>query len=191
MSSRGGKKYRICTDSIAKTAGTPKRSTWSPAAKSRYDRCLRKVENNKYTNEQSPTQPTGALGSPTANANLAKRDRGMSRIPKMEKDTQFGQVKQTVRGGKKIGSEVSHTVYDRIGALLSEKKKSGRRRGEGDHREGGRPPRKLASKTSRFIAGGVVAALARPRLAVQGLGPLGPGAKEVSLPDQHRERSPR
>ena len=36
-------KYKVCTDSIAKTAGTPKRSTWSPSAKDRYDRCLKKV----------------------------------------------------------------------------------------------------------------------------------------------------
>ena len=38
------KKYRICTDSIAKTAGTTKRSEWSKAAKKRYDRCLKKVD---------------------------------------------------------------------------------------------------------------------------------------------------
>jgi hypothetical protein len=37
-------KYRVCTDSIAKTAGTPKRSKWSSAAKARYDRCLKKVK---------------------------------------------------------------------------------------------------------------------------------------------------
>jgi hypothetical protein len=36
-------KYRVCTDSIAKTAGTPKRSKWGKAAKRRYDRCLSKV----------------------------------------------------------------------------------------------------------------------------------------------------
>ena len=81
MSSRGGKKYRICTDSIAKTAGTPKRSTWSPAAKSRYARCLRKVENNKHINELSPTKPTGPVGSPTANLASAKFSRGLSRQP--------------------------------------------------------------------------------------------------------------
>ena len=37
-------KYKVCTDSIAKTAGTPKRSDWSSAAKARYDRCLKKVK---------------------------------------------------------------------------------------------------------------------------------------------------
>jgi len=37
-------KYKVCTDSIAKTAGTTKRGTWSPAAKGRYDRCLKKVK---------------------------------------------------------------------------------------------------------------------------------------------------
>ena len=36
-------KYKVCTDSIAKTAGTQKRSAWSPPAKNRYDRCLKKV----------------------------------------------------------------------------------------------------------------------------------------------------
>ena len=40
-------KYRVCTDSIAKTAGTPKRSKWSKAAKRRYDRCLKKVTESR------------------------------------------------------------------------------------------------------------------------------------------------
>jgi hypothetical protein len=41
-------KYRVCTDSIAKTAGTTKRSTWSKGAKRRYDRCLDKVEEGVF-----------------------------------------------------------------------------------------------------------------------------------------------
>jgi len=36
--------YAICTDSIAKTAGTTKRSEWSEAAKERYDRCIKDVK---------------------------------------------------------------------------------------------------------------------------------------------------
>jgi len=184
MSSRGGKKYRICTDSIAHTAGTTKRSTWSPAAKSRYDRCLRKVENNKYTNEQSPIKPTGPVGSPTANANLAKRDRGMSRIPKLAKAAQFGQVKQTVVGGKKVGTEVSHTVYDRIGALISE-----RRSGDTEKRKRAGDRRK-SSILRQMYQGGKVATFGKAHLQLQGLVPIGPGEPRKSSTEQHREKSP-
>jgi len=40
------KKYRVCTASIAKTAGTSKRSEWNKGDKARYDSCLDKVEEN-------------------------------------------------------------------------------------------------------------------------------------------------
>ena len=52
-------KYRVCTDSIAKTAGTTKRSTWSKGAKRRYDRCLKKV--------------TESMGNPYAGADPMAR----------------------------------------------------------------------------------------------------------------------
>ena len=41
------KKYRVCTVSIGKTAGTQDRSEWSEEEKERYDRCLKKVKEIK------------------------------------------------------------------------------------------------------------------------------------------------
>jgi len=41
------KKYRICTVSIGKTAGTQERSEWSKEEKKRYDSCLKKVDEKK------------------------------------------------------------------------------------------------------------------------------------------------
>ena len=41
------KKYRICTVSIGKTAGTQERSEWSEEEKKRYDSCLKKVKEGK------------------------------------------------------------------------------------------------------------------------------------------------
>lgn len=37
-------KYAICTASIAKTAGTSKRSEWSEADEERYEKCKKDVE---------------------------------------------------------------------------------------------------------------------------------------------------
>jgi len=52
-------KYKVCTDSIAKTAGTTKRSTWGKDAKRRYDRCLKKVtERSIY--DLRPSNPQSA-----------------------------------------------------------------------------------------------------------------------------------
>tara|TARA_R110001599_G_scaffold278933_2_gene480250 strand:- start:3742 stop:4023 length:282 start_codon:yes stop_codon:yes gene_type:complete len=48
-------KYRVCTDSIAKTAGTTKRSTWSKGAKRRYDRCLKKVTESRGNPHAGPS----------------------------------------------------------------------------------------------------------------------------------------
>jgi hypothetical protein len=54
-------KYRVCTDSIAKTAGTTKRSTWSKGAKRRYDRCLKKVTESKGNPHATPGVETGTV----------------------------------------------------------------------------------------------------------------------------------
>ena len=43
------KKYRICTVSIGKTAGTQERSEWNEEEKKRYDSCLKKVKEGKRT----------------------------------------------------------------------------------------------------------------------------------------------
>ena len=40
--------FAICTDSIAKTEGTSKRSKWSADAKARYDRCLKHVDPQEH-----------------------------------------------------------------------------------------------------------------------------------------------
>ena len=40
--------YAICTDSIAKTAGTSKRSEWSEDAKDRYEKCLKDINSEKH-----------------------------------------------------------------------------------------------------------------------------------------------
>jgi hypothetical protein len=177
MSSRGGRKYRICTDSIAHTAGTTKRSTWSPAAKSRYDRCLRKVENNKYTNEQmAPT------GSRIAQENLKKWRRGLARKP------QFGAGGQRQATGidptvpAVPGQQVSHTVYARIGALISE-----RRSDDTDKRKRGSDRRKVS--ILRQMGHGVEYTTINPlRLHLQGY--YGSGGKKREPPEQHREKSP-
>ena len=110
MSSRGGKKYRICTDSIAKTAGTPKRSTWSPAAKSRYDRCLKKVD-EKQTNEDSPT--ASRKWGETLRKRKFKPQHGTGGTNELTGKTASN---PTVAG--KL--QVSHTVYARIGGLIRE-----------------------------------------------------------------------
>jgi len=101
---RSSKKYRICTDSIAKTAGTTKRSTWSPAAKSRYDRCLKKVD-EKQTNEQG-----GFTGKERIRAYSAK----------LKRKPQYGRGGQRQSQGIDPTSQVSHTVYARIGGLIRE-----------------------------------------------------------------------
>ena len=111
MPRRSSKKYRICTDSIAKTAGTPKRSTWSPAAKSRYDRCLKKVD-EKQTNEDSPT--AAASWAQTLRKRSFKPKKGQAGT-----EVLTGQGKgNPVVGGKRM--QVSHTIYDRIGDLIKE-----------------------------------------------------------------------
>lgn len=185
MSRRSSRKYRICTDSIAHTAGTTKRSTWSPAAKSRYDRCLRKVENNKYTNEQSPTKPTGPVGSPTANLASAKFSRDLSRQTTLTQRRTYRQEKApTVIGGKKVGMEASHTVYDRIGALISE-----RRSGDTEKRQRVGDRRK-ASILRQMYQGGKVATFGKAHLQIQGLVPIGSGEPRKSSTEQHREKSP-
>jgi hypothetical protein len=185
MSRRSSRKYRICTDSIAHTAGTTKRSTWSSAAKSRYDRCLRKVENNKYTNEQmAPT------GSRIAQENLKKWRRGLARKP------QFGAGGQRQATGidptvpAVPGQQVSHTVYARIGALISEKKRStGRREGESGKSSTDRPARRPRSLRGRAYAGVRTAILGPWDLGVRGFAPLGSGGQR-ERPEQHREKSP-
>lgn len=50
MKSEIGEEYNIfaiCTDSIAKTAGTRKRSKWSDEAKERYERCIKDLKGKK------------------------------------------------------------------------------------------------------------------------------------------------
>jgi plasmid stabilization system protein ParE len=110
-SRRSSKKYRICTDSIAKTAGTTKRSTWSPAAKSRYDRCLKKVD-EKQTNE----------GVKAAERAWQKTLRKRSTMPQHgtggTRELTGQTASNSVVGGKRM--QVSHTVYARIGGLIRE-----------------------------------------------------------------------
>ena len=65
-------KYKVCTDSIAKTAGTPKRSTWGPAAKGRYDRCLKKVTEAEGDIRRGGGSPGQSL-SPRELKNLISR----------------------------------------------------------------------------------------------------------------------
>jgi hypothetical protein len=39
--------YAICTDSIAKTAGTTERSEWSDSANDRYEKCIKNLKGKK------------------------------------------------------------------------------------------------------------------------------------------------
>lgn len=75
-------KYKVCTDSIAKTAGTPERGKWGTAAKGRYDRCLEKVTED--ANEQrSPNSVRQDISRLLAFQSLDKKDqtrlRGLQR----------------------------------------------------------------------------------------------------------------
>jgi hypothetical protein len=108
---KSNKKYRICTDSIAKTAGTTKRSTWSLAAKSRYDRCLKKV-GKKQTNE-------GVISAKLAWEKTLRKRRTRPQHGTGGTGELTGQTAANpVVGGKRM--QVSHTVYDRIGDLIKE-----------------------------------------------------------------------
>jgi hypothetical protein len=56
--------YAICTDSIAKTAGTRERSEWSEAATERYEKCIKDLKGKKgYTLGESinPKMTKGQL----------------------------------------------------------------------------------------------------------------------------------
>jgi len=108
---RSSRKYRICTDSIAKTAGTPKRSTWSPAAKSRYDRCLKKVD-EKQTNEV--VQAAKLRWEKTLRRRKFQKQHGTGGTTELTGQT----AANPTIGGKRM--QVSHTVYDRIGGLIRE-----------------------------------------------------------------------
>ncbi|HHZ82240.1 MAG TPA: hypothetical protein EYN64_05915 [Flavobacteriales bacterium] len=138
------------------------------------------MENNKYTNEQSPIQPTGPVGSPTAAAERQKFERGIKRQPTITQRRTFRQEKApTVIGGK---MQVSHTVYDRIGALISE-----RRSDDTDKRKRGSDRRKVS--ILRQMGHGVEYTTINPlRLHLQGY--YGSGSARREPPAQHREKSP-
>jgi endonuclease YncB( thermonuclease family) len=65
-------KYKVCTDSIAKTAGTPKRSTWSSSAKDRYDRCLKKVTEAEGDIRRGGGKPGQSLSRKELKAMIAR-----------------------------------------------------------------------------------------------------------------------
>lgn len=68
--------YAICTDSIAKTAGTSERSEWSDEANERYEKCIKDLKGKKgyklgEAEEMSSDDPYGIKGR---DMNALKRD---------------------------------------------------------------------------------------------------------------------